>query len=119
MERRPTVHVVILYLHPLLGVGLARLLSAEPGVAVTAVREDDQIAAALALADRPDVVVEERGDGPHMALRLELGYAPLRMFVGVDGRPGARDEEPMTSDPELILHAVRGLKQRRTGLVRA
>ena len=119
MERRPLVHVVILYLHPLLGEGLAKLLSAEPGIAVTAVREDDEIGAAIALAGRPDVVVEERGDGAASSARLEHGFAPLRLYVGIGATPGAGGGEPMTADPELIVRAVRALRHRRMGLVSA
>jgi hypothetical protein len=119
MERRPLVRVVILYLHPLLGEGLARLLAAEPGIDVTAVREDDAAGAAVALAGRPDVVVEERGDGSRSARHLEPGFAPLRLYVGIDGTGYAGDDEPMTVDPELIVRAVRNLKQRRLDLVSA
>jgi hypothetical protein len=119
MERRPLVRVVILYLHPLLGEGLARLLAAEPGIDVTAVAEGDVTGATVALAGRPDVVVEERGDGARSAVRLEPGFAPLRLFVGIDGTGCAGDDEPMTIDPELIVHAVRTLKHHRLGLVSA
>lgn len=119
MERRPLVHVVILYLHPLLGEGLAKLLSAEPGIVVTAIHEDDAMGRAVALAGRPDVVVEERGDGASTSPRFEHGFAPLRLFVGIDGTRGASAAEPMTADPELIVRAVRALKQRRLGLVSA
>ena len=119
MERRPLVRVVILYLHPLLGEGLARLLAAEPGIQVTAVREDDDTGAAMALAGRPDVVVEERGGGARSARCLEPDFAPLRLFVGIDGTGCTGDDEPMTVDPELILRAVRTLKQRRLELVSA
>lgn len=119
MERRPLVRVVILYLHPLLGEGLAKLLAAEPGIDVTAVREDDVTGTAMALAGRPDVVVEERGDDVRSARRLEPGFAPLRLFVGLNGTGCAGDEEPVTADPELIVRAVRTLKRRRPDLVSA
>ena len=117
MERRPLVRVVILYLHPLLGEGLARLLAAEPGIDVTAVAEGDVTGAAVALAGRPDVVVEERSDGTRSARPLEPGFAPLRLFVGIDGAACAGEGEPITVDPELIVRAVRSLKQRRLALV--
>jgi hypothetical protein len=117
MERRPLVRVVILYLHPLLGEGLARLLAAEPGIDVTAVREDDVTGTAVALAGRPDVVVEERGDGARSARCLEPGFVPLRLFIGIDGTGSAGDGDPMTVDPELIVRAVRTLKRRRLALV--
>lgn len=117
MERRPSVHVVILYLHPLLGEGLAKLLAAEPGVAVTAICADDAIGAAVALAARPDVVVEERGDGARSAASFERGFAPLRLFVGIEGSERGEGGEPMTGDPELIVRAVRALTDRRAGLV--
>jgi len=117
MERRPLVRVVILYLHPLLGEGLAKLVAAEPGIDVTAIREDDALGAAVALAGRPDVVVEERGGGAWSAARLEPGFVPLRLFVGIDGNGYARKDEPITVDPELIVRAVRTLRQRRLALV--
>ena len=118
MERRPLVRVVILYLHPLLGEGLARLLAAEPGIEVIAIHEDDAVAA-VALAGRPDVVVEERAGGARSATPLEPGFAPLRLFIGIDGSGCAGEDEPMTVDPELIVRAVRTLKQRRMALVSA
>ena len=117
MERCPLVRVVILYLHPLLGEGLARLLAAEPGIDVTAVAEGDVTGAALALAERPDVVVEERGDGARLATALEPGFEPLRLFVGIDAATCAGGGEPITVDPELIVRAVRRLKRRRLALV--
>jgi hypothetical protein len=113
MERRPLVRVVILYLHPLLGEGLAKLVAAEPGIDVTAIREDDAMGAAVALAGRPDVVVEERGGRAWSATRLEPGFAPVRLFIGIDGTGFGGDDESMTVDPELIVRAVRTLRQRR------
>ncbi len=119
MERHPLVHVVILYVHPLLGEGLARLLAAEPGIAVTAVRGDDATGAAVALAAQPDVIVEERGDGASSSTRLGTGFPPLRLLVGINGASGAGENERMTVDPELIVRAVRALKRRRMSLVTA
>jgi hypothetical protein len=119
MERPPLIHVVILYLHPLLGEGLAKLLSAEPGVAVTAIREDDRIAAAIAIGRRPDVIVEERGERARSRPPSELDFSPLRLYVGIEGAATALRGEPMTADPEVILDAVRVLKEHRYGLVSA
>jgi hypothetical protein len=116
---RPLVRVLILYLHPLLGEGLARLLSAEPGIAVTAVREGDACGIAVALAERPDVVVEERGDRAPTSQRFESGFSPLRLFVGLGGPSATTGDEPMTADPELIVRAVRNLMQERLNPVHA
>jgi len=119
MERRPPVQVVILYLHPLLGEGLAKLLSAETGIQVTAICQDDAVGAEIALAGRPDVIVEERRDWTPATDRPEHGFAPLRLFVGIDGSPVAGVNQPLTVDPEVIVRAVRALKHRRMGLVSA
>jgi hypothetical protein len=119
MERRPLVHVVILYLHPLLGEGLAKLLSAETGIQVTAICQDDAVGAAIALAGRPDVIVEERRDGTPATNGLGRGFASLRLFVGIDGSPVAGANQPLTVDPEVIVRAVRAVKHRRMGLVSA
>ncbi len=119
MERTPLVHVVILYAHPLLGEGLAKVLSADDGVSAVAVAKDDAMAAAVALAARPDVVVVERIGRPDTAPFADHASAPLVLFVGLEGTDDARQDETMTRDPEGIIRAIRSLKRtKRAPLVR-
>lgn len=59
--------VLVLYRHPLMGEGLARLLGEEPRLEVTAAAADEDGAIDRALADEPAVVVFEEG-GPVAAL---------------------------------------------------
>ena len=119
MQGPSPVRVVILYVHPLLGEGLARLLSAEPGIAAAAISEDDPAGTAAALASRPDVVIVESGEAamsPHVS---GDGSPPVLLFVDIDGAAGARGVGAITDDPDRVVRAVRDLQSARTPLVRA
>jgi hypothetical protein len=99
--------VVILYAHPLLGEGLARLLGANADLQIELVRVDDLDAAEAALAAAPDVVILERS-APLQAIDL-LRLAPSALFidVGLDAGPSwaiRRDE--LSPQPEEILRAI-------------
>lgn len=59
---RQRLRVVILYTHPLLGEGLARLLALEQGIAVTCAPARDAEIVMHALKGRPDAVVFEWND---------------------------------------------------------
>jgi len=118
MEGPSLVRVVILYVHPLLGEGLARLLAAEPGIAAAAISETDATGTAAALASRPDVVIVESADAVASPTVSGEGSPPLLLFVDIDGVAGTRDVGAITDDPERVVRAVRDLQSART-LVRA
>ncbi len=131
------VRVAILYLHPLLGEGLAKLLAAEPGIAAAAIAAADQIGTASALASRPDVVIVERGGTADPSDVAGDGSGPIFLFVGIGGpagpanRAASRHEAAgsgggagpaagaLSDDLERVVRAVRDLKLARMTLVSA
>ncbi len=118
MERTRHISVVILYTHPLLGEGIAKLLSAEPGLTVTPVPSRDLAAAEAALAAVPDVVIFERSD-PLQAIDL-LRFAPdaLLIDVGMDAGPTfSYHREEIPAKPEGILRAIRHMRRAARGAV--
>ena len=111
------VSVVVLYRHPLFGEGIARLLSAEPGVDVTPVAASDQAQAECLLAMAPDVVIFERGD-PDTATDI-LRFAPSALVIDVSLSPGPTftyERHEIQAQPEVILEAIRqASSHRRSG----
>jgi len=109
-EERP-VQVVVLYMHPLFGEGIARLLSAEAGLAVTPMDASDPEQSEHLLALAPDVVVFERGD-PDTATDI-LRYAPTALIIDVSLSPGPTftyQRHEIQAQPDVILEAIRGIK---------
>ena len=105
------IAVVILYRHPLLGQGIARLLTAHPGLDVTLVGNGDRSAAEDALGTGPDVVVLERG-APMTALDV-IRVAPdaLLIDIGMDSGPTwTYRREPIGPEPDVILRTIRRLQ---------
>jgi DNA-binding NarL/FixJ family response regulator len=109
MEPATVVRIVILYLHPLLGEGLASLLSAELGVTVTAVERSDEPAVARALAAKPDLVVLEGADSSRTS-GAPMHRSPSVYFTTMDAR--GRPVGPPLSDPEDVLDLARSLTRR-------
>lgn len=108
------VSVVVLYRHPLFGEGIARLLSAEPGVDVTPVAASDAEQAECLLALAPDVVIFERGD-PDTATDI-LRYAPSALVIDVSLSPGPTftyQRQEIQAQPEVILQAIRQASSHR------
>jgi DNA-binding NarL/FixJ family response regulator len=108
-ERR--VSVVVLYLHPLFGEGIARLLSGEPGVDVTPVATADLERAERSLALAPDVVVFERAE-PDTATDV-LRFAPSALVIDVSLDPGPTftyERHEIQTQPEEILQAIRRIR---------
>lgn len=110
MEPATVVRIVILYLHPLLGEGLASLLSAELGVTVNAVERSDKPAVARALAGKPDLVVLEGADSSHTSA-ARMHRSPSVYFTTMDAH--GRSVGPPLSDPEDVLDLARALIRRR------
>ena len=75
------ISVVVLYVHPLLGEGLARLLSAESGLVVNATEIRSAADVERALGTDPEVVILEEG-GP-MALEQLLARSRCSILVEV------------------------------------
>ena len=114
MEQDRRVTVVVLYTHPLFGEGIARLLSAEPGVDVTPVAASDLEQAERTLAEAPDVVIFERGD-PDMATDI-LRYAPSALVIDISMSPGPTftyERHEIQARPEVILEAIRRASAQR------
>ncbi len=106
-DHRPT-SVLILYAHPLLGEGLAGLLSSEPGLEVVAVQGDDIGAVERGLATGPDVIIFERGD-PDRAVKI-LELVPDALIIDVGMGPGPTftyRREEISAWPDAILEAIR------------
>ena len=86
MQEERRVTVVVLYMHPLFGEGIARLLLAEPDLDVTSLAASDPEQSERLLALAPDVVIFERGD-PDTATDI-LRYAPSALVIDVSLSPG-------------------------------
>ncbi|HSL97666.1 MAG TPA: hypothetical protein VK831_03750 [Candidatus Deferrimicrobiaceae bacterium] len=100
--------VVILYAHPLLGEGLARMLGEDPRLVVTAVHVEDLESAKAVLRDAPDVVVVERAASMHAIDLLALAPSALLIDVGLDAGPSwAYHRDEISPQPDEILHTIR------------
>jgi len=111
MQEERRVTVVVLYMHPLFGEGIARLLSGEPNLAVTPLDASDPAQSEHILALAPDVVVFERGD-PDTATDI-LRYAPSALVIDVSLSPGPTftyQRHEIQAQPDVILDAIRGIK---------
>jgi DNA-binding NarL/FixJ family response regulator len=97
--------VVVLYAHPLLGEGLASLLSAQAGVGAVAVASHDETARAAALRSHPDLVIIEETEATRSF--EPSGSMPV-VFVRVDAQDGCRVGQPL-ADPDAIVALARGL----------
>jgi hypothetical protein len=117
--------VVILYSHPLLGEGLARLLGGDRDLHVELVRVDDEPDAEAALAGRteadfPDVVVVERGLALEAIDLLRLAPSALLIDVGLDAGPSwAIRREELAPQPDEILRTIRARRRVAGGRRRA
>ena len=104
----PQRRVAILYSHPLLGEGLARLLQADHGLVVQLVHVDDLETAEAALALRPDVVVLERGLPVQVLDLLRMAPNALLIDVGLDAGPSwAYHRDELSPQPDDLLRTIR------------
>jgi len=107
--------VVVLYAHPLLGEGLARILRTDPSLTIEAVHAEDLETAATVLGDSPDVVVMERGSLQATDV-LALAPSALLIDVGLDaGSSWAYHRDELAPQPEDILDAIRRCAARTRG----
>jgi hypothetical protein len=97
--------VVVLYEHPLLGEGIARILLVETDAEVAVAPAGDRCAVEAALARDPSVVIFERG-------RCELDrarLAPHAVLIDVSAAMSTgRDVSAAAADLEGIILAARG-----------
>ncbi len=107
----PKAWVLVLYAHPLLGEGLASLLSAQAGVGALAVDSHDDAARAAALLSHPDLVIVEETEQTRAF--EPSGSAPV-VFVRVDAAAGCPVGQPL-DDPDAIVALARDLADARTG----
>lgn len=106
--------VLILYSHPLLGEGIARLLESEPGLSVSSVNSVDVEAAERLLALAPDVVIFERGEHDRAVQLLEFVPDALVIDVGIDAGPAfTYHREKISAKFDVILAAIRQLPRAR------
>ena len=106
------ISVLILYLHPLLGQGLARYLAAEPGLDVSSTSARDVAEARAALASGPQVVIVERGVPIESPDLLRDARDALVIDVSMDPGPSWRlERDAIPSRPEDLLRAIRRFRQ--------
>jgi hypothetical protein len=99
--------VVILYEHPLLGVGLERLLRPEADLDVSLVHIDSVDVARCALDPSPDVVILERSAAVQALDLLLLAPGALFIDVGLDAGPSwAYHRDELSPRPEDLLRAI-------------
>jgi DNA-binding NarL/FixJ family response regulator len=107
----PKARVLVLYAHPLLGEGLASLLSTQAGVGAVAIDSHDEVARAAALLSHPDLVIVE--DTEQTRAFEPSGSAPV-VFVRVDAEGRSPLGQPL-DDPDAIVALARGVADARTG----
>ena len=104
-----TYPVVLLYVHPLLGEGIAAYVTGETGVAVQAVPVDDARAVAAALSAHPRVVIFERTAGIDLVDLTR--QAPDAVLIDVSAAVTTGPPVPEQGEApavEAIVHAVAG-----------
>jgi DNA-binding NarL/FixJ family response regulator len=106
------ISVLILYMHPLLGQGLARLLAAEPGLDITSTSAHEAVEARSALASGTQIVIVERGVPIEIADLLRAARDALVIDVSMDPGPSWRlERDEIQSRPEELLRAIRRFRQ--------
>lgn len=99
--------VLVLYRHPLMGEGLARMLSDEPRLEVLSAEADQPEAVDRALAAEPAVVVFEEG-GPVAALEvLRRASCHYVIDVSLSSREAwAIRGDAVKTDPDHLTQAI-------------
>lgn len=109
-----TSPVVLLYVHPILGEGIAAYVTAETGVPVNAVSALDPAAVRTALAARPRVVIFERAAGVDLADLTCQAPGALLIDVSAAVTTGTPVPEQASAPAvETIVHAVEGFRRPR------
>jgi hypothetical protein len=101
--------VVLLYVHPILGEGIAAYVTAETGVPVQAVSALDREAVSTALSAEPRVVIFERAAGVDLADLTCQAPGALLIDVSAAVMSGTPiPEQGQVPAVESIVHAVAG-----------
>jgi hypothetical protein len=104
-----TYPVVLLYVHALLGEGIASYVTAETGVPVRAVSALDHDAVVSALAELPRVVIFERAAGVELAVLTCQAPGAVLIDVSAAVTTGTPiPEQGQAPGVETIVHAVVG-----------
>jgi hypothetical protein len=102
------IRVLVLYRHPLLGLGLAELLGREASLEVTAVDEGDRRALDAALAGSVDVIVFEEGGAIEALDLLPRTPCPLLIDVSIgSSRAWAIRRDTIRAAPERLFDVIR------------
>ena len=118
MEASTPIRVVILYVHPILGEGLAKLLAAEPGIAACAIATGDATGISTALSERPDAVIVERRAEAALPVVRGGAWEPVLLFIDIEGATGPIGA-PRPDDLERVVRAVCDLRRTQLDLVSA
>jgi hypothetical protein len=101
------ISVVVLYVHALLGEGLAGLLNAEPGLAVDAVEIRAGADVDRALARGPDVVILEEGGAVGLEHLLARTRCSILVEVSLDtGEAWILRREALRTRPDDLIAAI-------------
>ncbi len=102
------IRVLVLYSHPLLGEGLGRLISTEPGVEVTTIDLADVALVEEAIQSGPALIVVEEGgrlDGMDV---LRRATCPVVVDVDITTADAwTLRREHLASRPDTVLDAIR------------
>ena len=102
------VRVLVLYSHPLMGEGLGRMLSAEPGIEVESADVAEPCAVALALSHEPDVVIVEEGGPLDAADIVRRSRCSLVLDVDITTtRAWSLRREILSTRPDDFLASLR------------
>jgi DNA-binding NarL/FixJ family response regulator len=107
MASTRTTRVVVLYVHPLLGEGVAAYLRQATGAEVLTAAVDNRAAVALAVRQAPDVVVFE--DSPALGAAELARLAPSATVIDISSATasGARIPEQASAPRiETIVDAI-------------
>jgi hypothetical protein len=101
------ISVLVLYVHPLLGEGLARLLNAESGLAVDAVEIRAVADVDRALAREPGVLILEEGGAVGLEQLLARTRCSILVEVSLDtGEAWILRREALRTRPDDLVAAI-------------
>ena len=110
------VRVLVLYSHPLMGEGLGRMLSAEPGIEVEATDVAFPGAVDAALAREPDVVIVEEGGALDAADVVRRSRCSVVLDVDINTtRAWSLHRESVSIRPDDFLATLRSAVSRVVG----